>query len=154
MSAKKTRPNARKIKSPDELEQKWNEYKSYCDNYTVERTEFSQRGERFITATIKKPITYTIIGFCRYLNISRVCFNDTYGNDPDYTSMITRVRDEVQDDARVKFESGVIDSKLANLWLGKYKDTYVMPTVATDNKQDEILAKITEVLNVAVGGKI
>jgi hypothetical protein len=42
----------RKIDSPEHMEQLWNEYKDYCNSYTVTKTEFSAKEGRFISDII------------------------------------------------------------------------------------------------------
>ena len=50
----------RKIKSPEQMEQLWEEYKAYCNSVEVNETQFSGKESRFVTGKVKKAITYTI----------------------------------------------------------------------------------------------
>ena len=60
----------------------------------------------------------TIEGFCAWAGISRSAFYETYGKQ--YPDTLTRMREECEIDARMKFELGVIDPKLAPLWMSRY----------------------------------
>ena len=111
----------RKISSPEQMEQLWENYKEYCDNYQVTQTEFSGKESRFVAGTVKRPITYTIEGFCVYIGIARSKF---YENDADregYRDIVTRMREESEQDVRRKFETGCIPTQLSGLWMSRYE---------------------------------
>ena len=55
-----------KIKSPEEMERLWQEYKQVCDDQEVLTHEFSSKNSEFVSAKLKRSITYTIEGFCVY----------------------------------------------------------------------------------------
>ena len=118
----------RKIKSPEEMEQLWEEYKAYCDSYTTTKTEFSAKEGRFIEGVVKTPITATIEGFCVYIGINRKNFYETYDNLEEYRYIVSCIRAESEQDVREKFEREVIPSKLAGLWMSRYENY--------NNKQD------------------
>lgn len=109
-----------KIKSPEEMEQLWEEYKQVCDDQEVLTHEFSSKNSKFVSATLKRSITYTIEGFCVYLKIPRSIFYDTYSGMEEYSDIVTRIREECEADARKKFELQMIPSQLAGLWMSKY----------------------------------
>lgn len=111
---------ARKFKTGAALEKAWEEYKNYCDNKTVVTTSFSQKESRFITAVVPHPITYTIKGFCGWVGITEAGFYDLYNKDEKLESVITRMKQDCENDAREKFENGTLDSKLAGLWMSNY----------------------------------
>ena len=150
------------IQSPDELLNLWNEYKTYCDNKPATITEFSNRLGDFVTKTVIKPISYTIEGFAVFCGLSRQSFYDTYIN-PDseinkrfnsaFADILSHVRDECIMDIKGKLEQGVIDSKLAGIMLGRYKDMFVLPSVAKDDVLEQTLSKVQEVLD-KMGGNI
>ena len=109
-----------KIKSPEEMERLWEEYKQVCDDQKVLTHEFSSKNSEFVSKELKRSITYTIEGFCVYLKIPRSIFYDTYASMKKYSDIVTRIREECEADARRKFELQVIPSQLAGLWMSKY----------------------------------
>lgn len=106
--------------SPQEMEEKWEEYKYFCNNQEVMAHDFSSKNSEFVSAKLKKSITYTIEGFCVYCRISRQAFYKYYGSNKRYVDIVTRIREECEVDARMKFETGIIPSQLAGLWMSKY----------------------------------
>lgn len=110
----------RKITSVKALEQSWSDYKSYCNNRVVLAHDFSSKNSEFVSANLKKSVTYTIEGFCVWLGIARSAFYDTYGSDPRFSDTVTRMREECEVDAREKLELELIPSQLAGLWMSKY----------------------------------
>ena len=112
----------RKIKSPEEMEQLWEEYKAYCDSYTTTKTEFSAKEGRFIEGTVKTPITATIEGFCVYIKLARSKFYEHYADNEQYRDIVTRMKFESEQDVRSKFETETIPSKLAGLWMSRYEN--------------------------------
>lgn len=107
--------------TPDELKKKWREYKESCDSRLYVRTEFSQRESKFISGKAHGYITYTIEGFCVFLDLSRQAFYEYYTSHPDYVDIVTRMREECEMDQRAKFEMGAIPSKLAGMWMSRYE---------------------------------
>lgn len=130
----------RKTFTLTELQQKWNEFKKKCDNNTINSTinrvnkTTDADGKKVTTKTdntqkIRSPITYTIEGFCVFLGISRQAFYETYykkndenisEEDKAYLDIVELMREECEIDARAKFETGQINSRLAPLWMSKY----------------------------------
>lgn len=123
----------------EELQEKWEEFKKKCDNNTiknkVDTTKKVTEGEKTVTAkqdlkqTVRSPITYTIEGFCVFLGISRQAFYSTYykkneenisEEDQEYVDIVEIMKEECEIDARAKFETGQINSRLAPLWMSKY----------------------------------
>ena len=109
-----------KIKSPEEMEQLWEEYKQVCDNQSVLTHEFSSKNSEFVSKELKRSVTYTIEGLCVYLGMARQRFYETYTEKKRYSDIVTRIREECEADARRKFELQVIPSQLAGLWMSKY----------------------------------
>ena len=105
---------------PDEMWQKWEEFKEYCDHEMVIRTEFSQKASEFVTASIPAPITYTIKGFCKFIGMTEQNFFATYNKNKKFELVISRMKEECEIDARKKFENGTINSRLAGLWMSHY----------------------------------
>lgn len=103
-----------------ELIQKWEAYKDYCNNQIVTVHDFSSKNSEFVSADLKKSITYTIAGFCVFLGLTRSTFYANYANNKKYADIVTRMREESEVDARSKFETGVIPTQLAGLWMSKY----------------------------------
>lgn len=118
MANKNGRP--RKIKTPKALETLWQEFKDYCDSRTAVTTAFSQKSGEFVTAIIPKPVTYTIKGFCVFIGLTERDFYAVYDKDIKFQSVIARMKEECEIDARQKFENGTIDSRLAGLWMSNY----------------------------------
>ena len=110
----------RKIKSVKALEEAWAEYKEKCDKQNVLAHEFSAKNSEFVTAVLRRSITYTIEGFCVYIGLARSKFYETYGNDERFRDTVTRMREECEVDARMKFETGQIPTQLAGLWMSNY----------------------------------
>jgi len=109
-----------KIKTPEEMEQMWEDYKSDCDNQEVLTHDFSSKNSEFVSAKLQRSITYTIEGFCVFVGIPRSKFYDTYASKKRYGDIVTRIREECEVDARKKFELQVIPPQLAGLWMSKY----------------------------------
>lgn len=110
----------RKFKTVKALEEAWEEYKEWCNNQTVLTHEFSSKNSEFVSKELKRSITYTIEGFCVYIGISRAAFYEYYADDERFVDIVTRMKEECEIDARMKFELGVIDPKLAGLWMSKH----------------------------------
>ena len=111
---------SKKFKSPKDLADVWENYKEYCDNRMVLVHDFSSKNSEFVSAELRKSVTYTIEGFCAKVGISRSAFYQTYEQDKRYSDIVTRMREECEVDAREKFELQVIPSQLAGLWMSKY----------------------------------
>lgn len=110
----------RKFKSVKALTDAWEEYKEWCNNQSVLTHEFSSKNSEFVSKQLKRSVTYTIEGFCVWAGLSRCAFYQTYMPDISFSDAITRIKEECEVDARMKFELGVIDPKLAALWMGNY----------------------------------
>lgn len=112
--------SGRKIKSPADMAEKWEAFKAQCDAKTVVRTEFSQKLGEFVTQTVPSPVSYTVLGFCCFLDMNRSTFYDTYKEDPCYSDIVTRIERECEQDVREKFENKTIPSQLSALWMSKF----------------------------------
>lgn len=121
----------RKITSPKRMEELWEEYKHDCNNQDVVTHDFSSKNSEFVTATLKRSITYTIEGFCVYVKLSRQCFYENYAKNDRFADIVTRMKDECEIDARKKFELQIIPSQLAGLWMSKHGYT----TKTEENKK-------------------
>jgi len=103
------------------MERLWEEYKESCDSYKAVAHEFCRKTGAFVSAKINKPITYTIEGFCLYIGLDRSAFYDTYDTEnSEFSNIVTRVREECEINARIKFETGQIPTQLSGLWMSKY----------------------------------
>lgn len=114
------RHKPRKIKSPQHLLKLWDDYKKYCDEHTVMKTQFSSHESRFISDAVPSPITYTIKGFSIYNGWNSWILYDTYNELPEYKEALDLIRLDCESDARRKFETGSIPASLAPLWMGNY----------------------------------
>ena len=108
----------KKFKTAAQLAGAWRRYKKYCDEYTVTRR--TEEDGRVRVTVISSPLTYTIDGFCVFEGITRQVFYRNYSKVEPFCHVFERMRDECEVDARVKFETGRIPSKLAPLWMGRY----------------------------------
>lgn len=106
--------------TPKSMAEAWEKYKVYCDSQTAIRTEFSQKTSEFVTAVIPAPITYTVKGFCIHNGMTEQNFYATYNKNERFESVIARMKEECEIDARRKFENNTINSRLAGLWMSNY----------------------------------
>ncbi len=102
------------------LAKTWEEYKADCDNRVVLTHDFSSKNSEFVSAELRRSVTYTIEGFCVFAGIARQDFYATYGDDERFCDIVMRMREECEVDAREKFETGQIPTQLAGLWMSKY----------------------------------
>lgn len=98
----------------------WEEYKSYCDSRTVLVHEFSAKNSEFVSKELKRSITYTLKGFAVWCGMTEQNFYATYKDNSKFELVIARMKEECEVDARSKFELGIIDSRLAGLWMSHY----------------------------------
>lgn len=137
-----------KIKTPEEMEQLWEAYKDDCDNQEVLTHDFSSKNSEFVSAKLKRSITYTIEGFCVFVGISRQAFYEHYAKMKKYVDIVTRIREECEVDARKKFELQVIPPQLAGLWMSKYGyttkvDNNISGTLDTEKtKLDDLIKQM------------
>lgn len=113
------------------METKWEAFKSWCDSQTVLTHDFSAKNSEFVSAELKRSITYTIEGFCAFLGMTRSSFYDYYVKDKRFADIVTRIREECELDARRKFELQMIPDRLAPLWMSRYgystKNEHMLP---------------------------
>ena len=114
------RGKPRKFKTAAELEQAWEDFKSECDSQKVLTHDFSAKNSEFVTAELKRSVTYTVKGFCVYAKLPRADFYATYANNRQYCDTVRRMEEESEQDARKKFELGIIPSQLSGLWMSNY----------------------------------
>lgn len=139
---------SRKITSKKKLKELWEEYKHECDNQMVLTHDFSSKNSEFVSKELKRSTTYTIEGFCVFVDISRQAFYKNYAHDEKYVDIVTRMREECEVDARKKFEMQVIPSQLAGLWMSKYgystkQDTNVSASLSEEKtKLDNIIDQL------------
>lgn len=126
----------RKITSPKKMGELWEEYKAQCDSREAMTHGFSQKTGEFVSQKLQKAVTYTVLGFCRYIGITRQSFYEVYCHDVKYLDIVTRIREECEVDAREKFELGLIDPKLAALWMSKYGYGVKTEVTAEDERQE------------------
>lgn len=110
----------RKFKSPMDMYKKWEEFKEYCNNRTITKTEFSQKLGKFVSQTVPVVCTYTLVGFCAYCGYDLSSFYDTYKHDEDFSEIVALIERECEVDVREKLEFGAIPTQLSNLWMSKY----------------------------------
>lgn len=116
----------RRIASARALATEWEEYKAACDSYSTtcitdtETTTADGTEAVRVERTETHPVSYTIVGFCAHLGISRAAWYATYERDPRFVDIVARIHTECEVDVRRKFETGQINSRLAPLWMSKY----------------------------------
>ena len=110
----------RRFKKPEDMWMAWESYKEECDNETVVTTAFSQKEAAFVSAEVPHPTTYTLKGFVSSIGMTEQNFNATYEKKSTFESVIARMKLECELDARKKFEKGVIEPRLAGLWMSNY----------------------------------
>lgn len=139
----------RKFKTVKALEEAWEEFKWECDNKHVLTHDFSSKNSEFVSAELKRSVTYTIEGFCVYARISRSSFYEIYGDDERFSDTVTRMKEECEIDAREKFELSVIPSQLAGLWMSNYgyttkQEASISAAIEDKAKLDNILEQLTD----------
>jgi hypothetical protein len=152
------RGRKRVIKSPRAMLAAWDEYKGLCDGNTttyLKDVEFSKAGEDTVVThsetTASAPVTYTIVGFCAFLGISRAAWYQTYEPDARFADAIALIRTECEDDVRRKFETGAINSRLAPLWMSKYGYGAKVETSNEHHADNNLMEAIKDSLS-AIGG--
>ena len=130
----------RKIKSIKHMKELWNAYKYDCDHQKVLTHDFSAKNSEFVSKELQRSVTYTIEGFCEFVDISRASFYKNYAYTKTYTDMVTRMREQCEIDARKKFELQIIPSQLAGLWMSRHGYT----TNADDSANTDEAVKIVD----------
>lgn len=144
-------PRPRKFRSAKALSDAWEQYKAWCNDQEVLTHDFSSKNSEFVSAKLKRSVTCTIEGFCVWAGISRSSFYTTYAEDGRFSDIVTRMREECEVDARMKFELGVIDTRLAPLWMSRYGYSARLEAAAPDKREDDpITAAIKEDLRHGV----
>jgi len=142
---KKPTGRPRQIKTADEMEKLWEEYKIACDNHMVVTHEFSQKFGDFVTKELRRKVSYTIEGFCVYLKVPRSSFYATYGESEHaeiFRGVVARIRDECERDVREKFETSQIPPQLAALWMSKYGYGTLKAETDADNLVDDWVSEV------------
>lgn len=103
-----------------DLRAAWELYKTSCDHQSVLTHEFSAKNSEFVSKQLRRSVTYTIEGFCVFVDMSRSAFYSLYAEEAEFLDIVTRMREECEVDARRKFETGAIPSQLAALWMSKH----------------------------------
>jgi hypothetical protein len=127
----------RKIKTAEELKRLWEEYKVECDNHIVLTHEFSQKLGDFVSRELPRRISYTVEGFCVFINISRHAFYENYAGKEPWATVAAHIKEECEIDARRKFETGQIPPQLAALWMSKYGYGVIKAETEAANLVDE-----------------
>lgn len=110
----------RKFRKPSDMLEAWERYKQECNESTVVVTTFSQKDGKYITANVPHPVTITFKGFALFCGMTETNFYETYRTKNGFKSVIERMKEECELDARKKFENGTIDSRLAGLWMSNH----------------------------------
>lgn len=127
----------RRFKTAKALLDAWEQYKAWCNDQTVLTHEFSAKNSEFVSKELKRSVTYTIEGFCVWAGISRAAFYERYAGDERFADTVTRMREECEIDARMKFELGVIDTRLAPLWMSRHGYSTKSENTQTAGQQQE-----------------
>lgn len=141
-------PRPRKFKTAKALADAWEQYKTWCNDQEVLTHEFSAKNSSFVSGKLRRSVTYTIEGFCVWAGISRAAFYARYAEDERFVDIATRMREECEVDARMKFELGVIDTRLAPLWMSRHGYSAKQEAPAPDRREDDpITAALKEELD-------
>lgn len=143
----------RKFNSVKALEEAWEAYKAECDNQLVLTHDFSSKNSEFVSKELKRSITYTIEGFCVYAGISRAAFYERYADNDKFADIVTRMKEEIEVDARKKFELSMIPTQLAGLWMSKYGYTTKTDTNVSGDLTIE-QTKLDEIIKQMRGGEV
>lgn len=141
----------RKFKTAKALSEAWEAYKAWCNSQEVLTHDFSAKNSEFVSAKLKRSVTYTIEGFCVWAGIARAAFYEHYAADERFADIVTRMREECEVDARMKFELGVIDTKLAPLWMSRHGYSAKLessPDAAQQQEDDPITRSLKETADV------
>jgi hypothetical protein len=111
--------NVKKL-TPKTMEKKFEEYKHHCETRTVLKTDFSAKLGQHITTEIPAPVSCDIKGFFGYMGMTPQAFYATYDKDPNFDSVIARIKLACENSKREGFEQGRIPSQLAGLWMSNY----------------------------------
>ena len=147
----------RKIRSVRAMAAAWEAFKLECDNNTrtvVKHVEFENADESnssTSTTEISAPLSYTIVGFCCYIGIAKSAWYDTYEQDPRYSDIVARIHSECERDVRSKFETGVLNTRLAPLWMSKYGYGSKIETSNEHKADNNLLEAIKGSLDVLEG---
>lgn len=137
----------RRFKSAKALRAAWDEYKAWCGDQKVLTHDFSAKNSEFVSAELRRSVTCTIEGFCMWAGLARSAFYETYGKQ--YPDTVTRMKEECEVDARMKFELGVLDPKLAALWMSRHGySTKTENTAAGPQEDDPITRSLKEAEDV------
>lgn len=131
----------RKFKTAKALSEAWEEYKAWCDSREVLTHGFSAKNSAFVSEKLKRKVTYTIEGFCVYIGLNRQAFYATYADNEKFCDIVTRMKEECEVDARMKFELGEIDTRLAPLWMSRHGYSTKTEAAAPDQREDDPLTK-------------
>ena len=131
----------RKFKTAKAMEEAWEDFKVWCNNQSVLTHEFSAKNSEFVSKALKRSITYTIEGFCVHVGLARQAFYDTYVADPRYSDIVTRMKEECEIDARMKFELGMIEPRLAPLWMSKHGYSTKAEAQGAQGQEDDPITK-------------
>ena len=134
-------PRPRKFKTAQALAEAWEAYKAWCNDQQVLTHEFSAKSAEFVSAKLKRSVTYTIEGFCVWAEMPRQSFYATYASDKRFCDIVTRMREECEIDARMKFELGMLDPRLAALWMGRHGYGAKVEAVPAEEREDDPITK-------------
>lgn len=131
----------RKFKSAKALAEAWEEYKSWCNDQKVLTHDFSAKNSEFVSKELKRSVTCTIEGFCVWAGMARSVFYQTYATNEKFSDIVTRMREECEIDARMKFELGIIDTRLAPLWMSKHGYSTKTESAAVSVQEDDPITR-------------
>lgn len=120
----------RKIRTAAQMEELWEGYKYECDHQMVVTHAFSPKDSDFISAKLVRRIPYNIKGFCLFARLDYSTFYDSYANNPRFSAIVTRMREECEVDLLTKLATEEIPTRLAGLLLSKYGYTTKVDTGA------------------------
>lgn len=131
----------RKFKTAKALAEAWEAYKAWCGDQKVLTHDFSSKNSEFVSAELRRSVTCTIEGFCVWAGISRAAFYEYYAGNERFVDIVTRMKEECEVDARMKFELGVLDPRLATLWMGRHGYGAKVGVSSGEDQEDDPLTR-------------
>lgn len=131
----------RRFKTVKALSEAWEQYKDWCNDQKVLTHDFSAKNSEFVSKELRRSVTYTIEGFCVWVGMPRQSFYATYASDDRFCDIVTRMKEECEVDARMKFELGIIDTKLAPLWMSRHGYNTKTEAVSAAVQEDDPITR-------------
>lgn len=104
---------------PESIQEVFEEYVAWADNHPINIKKIS--AGQVLNLPTERPLTIT--DFCQFSGISRECFYN-YGRQPEYSDVITRIREYIEAD------------QLRGAMVGMYESAIVSRVLRLADRQD------------------